>query len=301
MFPEAEAERRALELANPSPKPSPQRTFSHVEIPVTLQRKRKANSVSSPSPSKRRQQEKRAQDVDEDLTTQVGLSWYSSTSMYAHSIADVKNEGTFHIQYCHCQGNVHSSLYIVSVLFHIHILSQTLTTPSRPSSSSKRRMPLTYQTPPTSKTHSPTPSTNPTLNDDDEPYVDLSTDYDSAEDSSSSEEEDRPSISNSRTGSSSVVKKADFGAVLTPIVHRTVRNVFRNEFKVGLDLSGRSTGNMLRRVESHYGNPESQVWGEFLQKEDDKVFYKNVTMDGEVYKVCFSTISYPAVMINLSG
>ncbi|KAJ3825146.1 S-adenosyl-L-methionine-dependent methyltransferase, partial [Lentinula raphanica] len=75
---------------------------------------------------------------------------------------------------------------------------------------------------------------------------------------------------------------------LTPNVHRIVKDFFRHEFEViGPDLSHRVPLNHEETTHhiSHPGTPESMEWGEEWAAEEDRTYYKTITMDGEIYNI----------------
>lgn len=105
----------------------------------------------------------------------------------------------------------------------------------------------------------------------------------------------------SQRSSSDSIKKADFKIVLTPTVYEVVKGFFRNEFIIQPDHSGRSPMAKSPKSKSHFEDPVSMSWGKALQKEGKKIFYTNITMDGELYEVGVSINSSATLMLLLSG
>ncbi|KAJ3984503.1 S-adenosyl-L-methionine-dependent methyltransferase, partial [Lentinula detonsa] len=92
-----------------------------------------------------------------------------------------------------------------------------------------------------------------------------------------------PRLSHRNTASSSI----ELTPVLSPNVHRIAKKFFRNTFEViGPDLSNKDPLEQENPTEytSHPGIPGTMKWGKKLAVEEDKVFYKTITMDGELYK-----------------
>ncbi|KAJ3736845.1 hypothetical protein DFJ43DRAFT_1149960 [Lentinula guzmanii] len=147
--------------------------------------------------------------------------------------------------------------------------------------------------------HTPTTSSTGSSIDDNDEFSsesDSSLYYEFDEESRAS----RPRLSHRNTANSSIEPTP----VLSPNVHRIAKKFFRNTFEViGPDLSNKDPLEQENPTEyiSHPGIPGTMKWGKKLAVEEDKVFYKTITMDGELYKAGDVVMVKPARTIEKAG